>query len=395
MADFRLVADSTYDWESWHAPDSRLIWVNPAVAYLTGYEVAECLAMPGYPLPMVAPHDRDRLAVVLAQAAARQSGNDVEFTCLHKNGSPRAMAISWRAMYDQSGVYLGYRTSTRDVTERRRLQDEVRLHAEHLEQLVEQRSSEIRELEKRHAKVEQLAALSQLAAGIAHEINNPLAGIRNAFELLRTDLPPEHPRAELFGLVDREIDRMSHIIHQMYQLYGAASRVSQAFSFQSLVNEVVLLLAPQAQRAGVKLVACLPTDSIVACLPTGEVKQVLINLTCNAIHASQAGQQVTIDVRAEALEACVVVRDEGPGIAAEDLPRIFDPFFSRWPNARKNSMGLGLSVSQNLVSGMAGRIEVTSERDRGASFKVFLPLAAQSSQVDAYENTSVDESIHG
>ena len=205
---FRAVADYTYDWESWHGPDGELIWVNPAVERITGYSVAECIGMRDYPLPMIVADDRERIADVLESAGERSSGENIEFRSLHRNGEIRWMALSWQPMYADGGTYLGLRTSIRDVTDRRALREQLRLHAEHLEQLVQERTARLRQLEQRQRQMEKLAALGQLAAGVAHEINNPLAGMRNAFELIKSSLAPEHEHYELLGLIDREIERI-------------------------------------------------------------------------------------------------------------------------------------------------------------------------------------------
>ena len=116
---FCAVADYTYDWESWHGTDGRLIWVNPAVERATGYSVAECLDMQDYPLPMVVPDDRERIAQVLKPSSERGSGENLEFRCCHRNGEMRWMSLAWQPMYAGDGSYLGVRTSARDVTDRR------------------------------------------------------------------------------------------------------------------------------------------------------------------------------------------------------------------------------------------------------------------------------------
>jgi PAS domain S-box-containing protein len=370
---FRAVADYTSDWESWHGPDGRLIWVNPAVERLTGFSVAECLAMRDYPLPLIAEEDRGRIAEVMQSALTRTSGEQVEFRSLHRDGSLRWMSVSWQPMYSAGGTYLGIRTSVRDVTERRKLREELKLHAEHLEQLVQERTARLRKLEKRQRQMEKLAALGQLAAGVAHEINNPLAGMRNAFELIKSSLPPEHEHYDLLELVDREIERISAITHQMYQLYRRSPQRPSPFSLNRCIAEVVLLLEPQAQQRKVRFDWHDRSDSLDVELVEGEVKQVLYNLLRNAVQASPDGGVVEIRAQRVDMEISIAVRDQGNGIPAETMPSIFDPFFTTKYAEPEGGMGLGLSVSRSLIESMGGRIEVFSDEGNGAMFTAIFP----------------------
>ena len=291
---FRAVADYTNDWESWHGPDGRLIWVNPAVERITGYSVEECSKMADYPLSLIDPADRERIAAILEKALGRTSGENIEFRSVHRNGEIRWMNLSWQPMYAEHGNYLGVRTSIRDVTDRHKLREELRLHAEHLEQLVQERTAKLRQLEQRQRQMEKLAALGQLAAGVAHEINNPLAGMRNAFELIKSSLSPEHEHYELLELVDREIERISGIIHQMYQLYRRSPQRASTFSLAQILREVVYLLEGTASKRGVKLNCELGDERTEVFLPEGEVKQILYNVLRNAIQASPAGESVDV-----------------------------------------------------------------------------------------------------
>lgn len=367
------MADYTTDWESWHAPDGRLIWVNPAVERLTGYLVDECLAMPDYPLPLIAEEDRQRIAEVLQAALNRTSGEQVEFRSVHRNGQTRWMSLSWQPMYQDDGAYLGLRTSIRDVTDRHQLREELRLHAEHLEQLVQERTVKLRQLEERQRQMEKLAALGQLAAGVAHEINNPLAGMRNAFELIKSSIPPDHEHYELLGLVDREIERISGIIHQMYQLYRRSPQQPAPFSLAQVIAEVVYLLEATAQKRDVQLHWSGSSDPLEVHLPEGEVKQILYNLIRNAVQASPAGEAVTINAKRAGPEIALCVVDRGPGIPDEVVGHIFDPFFTTKQAGPDGGIGLGLSVSRSLVEAMGGRIEVSSEVGRGSVFTAVLP----------------------
>ncbi len=378
-AHFRAVADCTYDWESWHGTDGRLIWVNPAVERLTGYSVAECHAMDDYPLAMVLPEDRGAIAAILAAAREGSSGNDAEFRIQHRDGSMKWAAISWQPMSMPQEGQLGFRTSVRDTTERRRLREQLRLHAEHLEQLVQERTARIQQLERHRRKIEKLAALGQLAAGVAHEINNPLAGLRNAFELIKADLKPQHPHFELLELIDREIERIGAIVHQTYQLYGRAPQRATKFDLAHAVRDVVDLLSRGARKRGVSLQRETAENLPPVRLPEGEVKQVLYNLIQNAVQASPAGQAVRIRIAGDGDEIAVIVADRGPGIPDDVLPRIFDPFFSTKTDDVHAGMGLGLSVSRSVIEALGGRIEVDSRPARGSTFTAIFPTSAEAS----------------
>jgi PAS domain S-box-containing protein len=370
---FRAVADYTNDWESWHAPDGRLVWVNPAVERLTGYSAAECLAMTDYPLPIVAAEDRAGIAEIFAAARARTSGENREFRSLSRFGESRWMSLSWQPMYAAEGDYLGFRTSVRDVTERRELREQLHLHAKHLEQLVQERTERLRQLELRQRQMEKLAALGQLAAGVAHEINNPLAGMRNAFELIKSSLSPDHEHFELLELIDKEIERISGITHQMYQLYRRAPQRPGEFSLTQTVREVLVMLENAASQRQVRFNFDPPRERELATLVEGEVKQILYNLLRNAIQASPPQTEVTVRLTRDMRNIFVQIQDRGPGIPSDVLPRIFDPFFSTKQTDAPSGMGLGLSVSRHLIEAMGGRIDVATEPGRGSVFTAVFP----------------------
>nr|WP_261342827.1 ATP-binding protein [Pirellulimonas nuda] len=370
---FRAVADSTYDWESWHEPGGRLIWVNSAVARHTGYTPVECLAMSDYPLRMVADQDRQRIAQAMEDAQRGASGNDLEFRSIHRDGQTRWMAVSWQPMRDDAGRRLGFRTSVRDITERNELREQLRLHTEHLEQLVQERTARIAQLERHRRQMEKLAALGQLAAGVAHEVNNPLAGIRNAFALIKGDLAPDHAHYDLLELIDGEIERISSIIHQMYQLYRRHPQPAQEFDIERTVAGIATLLDGVVRQQQVVLEIESIGPSVPVLLPEGEVKQILYNLIRNAVQASPANGVVTIHIDRTSDPVRVAVADQGAGIATDVLPRIFDPFFSTKGAEPKGGMGLGLSVSRSLIEAMGGAIEVESHVGRGSRFTAQFP----------------------
>ncbi len=383
---FRAIADYTYDWESWHQPDGKLLWVNTSVERISGYSPDECLAMKNYPLPLIAVEDRDKIAEVQRDAIAGGSGNDVEFQVAHRDGSSRWASVSWQPMYDQSHRHLGYRASVRDVTERHRLREELRLYNQHLEQLVQERTVKIAQLEEQRLKMEKLAALGQMAAGVAHEVNNPLAGIRNAFALFKSHLSSDDEDYELLELIDGEIERISSITHQMYQLYRPSQQSPRRFDLRRTVADVVVLVQPLAKKGDVQVTSttqdCIKSgelESTEVILREGELKQILLNVVRNAIQATPRGGSVQVEVSTSLTGALVTVKDEGEGVSSEVIAKMFEPFYSTKTGTREG-MGLGLSVSRSLAEAMGGTITICNNNNSGACVTVAVPRRVLSNE---------------
>ncbi len=375
---FRAISACTYDWESWHDPSGRLQWVNAAVARITGYSVEECLAMPEYPLPIAMPSDRPKLAEVMESAAAGVCGNDVEFRLQTRKGQERWGAISWQSIFDDDGVNMGFRTSVRDIADRKRLEQEIRNYAENLEELVQERTVRLMELEDRRAKLDRLAALGQLAAGVAHEINNPLAGIRNAVELIRDSLPQDFDGRPLLNLVQSEIDRMGGIIRQLYQLHRPQPAVDVETDLVRVISQTTELLAASCRRQRVEIHFCdRPFHPVTAQVPENDLKQVLYNVLLNAVQASPAGTAVDVTLAVQKDRIGINITDCGAGIPRDVLPKIFDPFFTTKHGSAQPGLGLGLSISQSLIQAMGGRIEVDVSISRQTTFSVVLPVASR------------------
>lgn len=369
---FRVVADSTYDWETWLSPDGKPVWVNPAVLRITGYSPDDCLAMSDYPLPMVCDEDRAKFGMILASIRKFTSGNDVQFRIRRRDGEKLWGAISWQPMYDGK-LHLGFRTSIRDISIKQKLREELQMYTQDLEAAVKQRTQRLRNLERKQVQMEKLAALGQLAASVAHEINNPLAGIRNALTLIRSDFPADHPHLEIFDLIDKEIERMGGIVSQMYQSYRRQSTPASRFDLVVTIKEVLYFLEAAARERGVTIQnSCTPSPAMVE-LPEDEIKQVIYNLVRNAVQASPQGHRVDVRLRSTTTDFQIAITDEGAGIAADKLPSIFEPFFSTKGNDAGTGMGLGLSVSRAIIESLGGRIKVQTTLGHGSRFSVIIP----------------------
>jgi hypothetical protein len=206
--------------------------------------------------------------------------------------------------------------------------------------------------------------------------------MRNAFELIKAGLSPRHEHYDLLVLIDREIERIASIVHQMYQLYRRYPQAPTQFDLRQTATEVLCLLSRVASKNRVSL-SLRSGEPAVVTLPEGEVRQVLYNLTCNAIQASPTGAEVVVRLGLGADEVWVTIEDRGHGVAEDVLPLIFDPFFSTKEGDPHAGMGLGLSVSRNILEALGGRIEVTTQVGKGSVFTAVFPVRSDASQGEA------------
>jgi signal transduction histidine kinase/DNA-binding response OmpR family regulator len=239
-------------------------------------------------------------------------------------------------------------------------------------------------------RVDRLGTLGTLAAGLAHEINNPLVAIRTFLSLAPAKRREEDRDfwTSYHELALREVDRIHGLVKTMARLGHGADEESPrgACDLAELVREAVTLLAPEAMRAGVDVAVELADDVPKVVGVRDHLHQVVLNLLLNAIQATArpprtnggspaAPGRVRVVLRPGAPEAesvCLEVGDDGCGIASDDLERIFDPFFTT--KGPEVGSGLGLMICHRIVQDHGGSIEVESLEGRGATFRVHLPV---------------------
>lgn len=378
-ARFRAVADYTYDWESWLDENGRLVWVNPAVERFTGYCVDECFLQKDYPLSMVASEDRQSFAELLAGALQGTCGNDVEFRALHKNGSRRWFAVSWQSLKNADGTSSGIRMSMRDIADRKTMEDKLLQQKLHLEELANERAEKIVTLQRRKLHMEKLAALGVMSASVAHEINNPLAGIKNAIRLVGDRENLSESSRKLLNLVDDEFGRISKLLTQMHQLGRPHLSGRATFDLVAVLNEVVELVQVKSCSHGVNIVNQNWPKSFMVDQHEPEIRQIVFNLLINALEACTANEMIEVSLQWYQ-PGCfeIAVRDYGPGILPELLPTIFEPFVTTKQSSGKLKFGLGLSVSQSLANALGGGIEVQSVYGKETCFYLRLPDGSES-----------------
>ncbi|MCA0177762.1 MAG: HAMP domain-containing protein [Proteobacteria bacterium] len=230
----------------------------------------------------------------------------------------------------------------------------------------------------RFSQEQRLAAVGLLANGVAHEIHNPLASIRLALQSalrgLQSGAMPATELAEYLHLVDAQIDRCVDITQRLLRLSQPSAQPAQPVSVRAAIDDVTALLGEEIRQAGVALrVQAAPDRRVLA--DEGELRQVLLNLVHNALHAMRGGGTLAIDVRrADDTTLQLAVQDSGCGIDPEQMALIFLPFYSRRADGLRGT-GMGLAICKSLVEGRGGHIAVTSTPGQGSRFTVTLPDA--------------------
>jgi two-component system NtrC family sensor kinase len=266
--------------------------------------------------------------------------------------------------------------------------EQIRQAAERLESTVDERTRELKEknqrLEETIAQLEaarqqlvsaeKLAALGELTAGVAHEINNPIAVIQGNMDVLRQELGSDVSRVQVeVDLVLEQTDRIHAIVDKLLRYSRPSEYASklQEVEPNRLIDETLVLVEHELAAKSLQVDTDYEATNSIT-IDAQELQQVLVNLLVNAAHASDTGGRIAIGTRNcdGGGGVAVSVSDEGVGISAEHLPRIFDPFFT---TKRVGGTGLGLSVSYGLLRRYGGDIKVTSEPGRGTTFEVLLP----------------------
>jgi len=218
------------------------------------------------------------------------------------------------------------------------------------------REAEAKRAEQALRQSEKQATTGQVAARIAHEINNPLAGIKHAFLLSKDAIPASHPHYAFVGRIEREIARIARIVRQMYDLYRPEQEPPRELDLDTVIQDVVALLQGNCRERDVTIGVDTPAVPVVS-LPEGLLRQVLFNLLRNAIEASPPGERVGIGAQVVDDRLTLSVADRGEGIPEEVRSRVFESFFTTRRASPDGGLGLGLSVCKGIVDGMGGCLD--------------------------------------
>lgn len=225
-------------------------------------------------------------------------------------------------------------------------------------------------------QAETLSTMGRLAARLAHEINNPLAGILNAFLLVKDAIPPTHQYFEYVGAIEREVQRISQVTQQLYETYRPETETRTHAPVQAIISDAVAFLGQLNRNGGVAISLQLGGIAAVVNVSDTILRQCVYNLVQNAIEASPEGTRVTVSGAIVGDDFELRVRDMGPGVAPERRESIFEPFVSTKASPLSTGgMGLGLSLVRRALDASGGSIEVVDADGGGAEFIARIPLA--------------------
>jgi two-component system, NtrC family, sensor histidine kinase PilS len=325
-------------------PDGRMLGLNKAGEAILGTSAEAAIGRSATKVLQLPPE----VAGMFEVRQGRPPLPRLEYVFTHRDGRQIELGISTAVLMTPRGE-SGFVITFQDVTEARRLEREAR---------VQQR----------------LAAVGEMAAGIAHEIRNPLASMSGSIQILRQELPLTEEQAQLMDIVMRESERLNDTIRSFLAYARPQRNAASRFDVRSVVTETATLLQNSTERQEEHQISVrVPSDPVWCLADHGQIRQIVWNLATNGLRAMPEGGELTLSVESgDAGALTLAVRDEGVGIPAGELESILQPFRGGFPKGT----GLGLSIVHRIVSDYGGELEVDSEPGVGTTVKVKLPLAA-------------------
>jgi PAS domain S-box-containing protein len=286
-------------------------------------------------------------------------GKLTSFPIFHKRKDGELIEgdLSASIIYDEKGNEIASIGIFKDLRERLRIERELQKMQEALLQS------------------EKLAAMGRLTSQIAHELNNPIYGIMNTLELLKTEIPPESKRRRILELSLSEIQRLSEMLRNMLSFSKPEEEKRRPVRIDGLIEGILLVMEKQMREANVKVVTSFDEEIPEVMASTNQMRQVLLNIFKNAKEAMPSGGTLSVRTAKEDQKVLIQIQDTGIGIPEEIRDKIFEAFFTT--KQKVKGVGLGLSVCYGIVKDHGGEIKVDSEEGKGTTFTISLPVEKQ------------------
>jgi two-component system NtrC family sensor kinase len=330
-------------------PEGRIIYANPAVSDISGFEKGQLLTqLRGLP-DLTSADDRPRVSDAVARSLRGYPLRDLEFHLVRPDGSLRWVSASLQPLISEQGEPRGVVVLARDQTDERELQDRLQ-------------------------QSEKLSAIGHLVSGVAHELNNPLAGILGFAQLLLGRPTEEWSRGDI-EKIEKNARRCQRIVENLLAFARQSRMTKRMANMNEVIESVIRLNEYQFRMDNIEIQRSFDPRTPSMPLDVNRWQQVFINLAGNArdalIAANSPRRVIRFETRVMPLQLIVRVSDTGPGIPERVRPRVFEPFFT----TKDTGTGLGLGICWGIVRDHGGTIELEPPFSGGATFRISLPVS--------------------
>jgi two-component system NtrC family sensor kinase len=283
-------------------------------------------------------------------------GKLTSFPIFHrkKDGELIEGDLSASIIYDEKGNEIASVGIFKDLRERLRIERELQKMQEALLQS------------------EKLAAMGRLTSQIAHELNNPIYGIMNTLELLKTEIPPESKRRRILELSLSEIQRLSEMLRNMLSFSKPEEEKRRPIKIDELIEGILLVMEKQMKESNIQVETSFAPDIPEIMASTNQMRQVMLNILRNAKEAMPKGGTLTVRTVKEGEMVVIHIQDTGIGIPEKIRDKVFEAFFTT--KQKVKGVGLGLSVCYGIIKDHGGEIKIESEEGKGTTFIISLPI---------------------
>jgi PAS domain S-box-containing protein len=344
--------------------DSHILDVNPRFSELFGYSLDEVKGK--HINDVVVPKDRMEEAETVDRKALK--GYFYHDTVRKRKDESLVPVSISGAPIKVEGKLIGYLLLYKDITERKQMEKKLEEYSQHLEELVEQRTKQLKEAQEQLIKSERLAAIGQVAAMVGHDLRNPLTSIKGATYYLKKKLGPkmDEKTIEMLELIEKDIEHSNEIITDLME-YSKEIRLELTETTpKSIVRDALSLVEVPRNAKVLDLTQSEPKIK----MDVEKMRRVFGNLIKNAIDAMPIGGKLAITSRESNANMEIAFADAGIGMTKEIMEKIWTPFFT----TKSRGMGLGLAICKRIVEAHGGSISVESTVGKGTTFTVTIPI---------------------
>lgn len=333
-------------------------------------------------LDRVHPEDLDRMIQSTREllASDRTHWNDF-YRFRRRDGSYAYVEDRGYLVRDESGRAVRAIGAMADISDRRRVEQQLARYQEQLEALVERRTNELEASREQARQAERLASIGVLAAGIAHEINNPLGMMLLQVERALQSVDPADETHHLLADVKAEVRRCSRIVKNVLQFARERRTEKWSCDLESIVMNSIELTRTHAARHGLDIETRVPSDLPLLMANSTDLEQVFVNLIENAAHASRPQGHLSIEARTDGGHIRVTIEDNGCGMSQQDADQAFNPFFTT--RLSHGGTGLGLSTVHGIIAEHGGTIQLDTQLGRGTRITINLPAQLNGKATEA------------